>query len=64
MSVTITPDLAGFAAAAGEGRRVISVWTRLLADDLTPIGLYHRLCGQRDNTFLLESAEAGVFSRY
>lgn len=64
MSVTITPDLAGFAAAASEGRRVISVWTRLLADDLTPIGLYHRLCGQRDNTFLLESAEAGVFSRY
>ena len=64
MSVTITPDLAGFAAAAGEGRRVISVWTRLLADDLTPIGLYHRLCGRRDNTFLLESAEAGVFSRY
>lgn len=64
MSATITPDLAGFAAAASEGRRVISVWTRLLADDLTPIGLYHRLCGQRDNTFLLESAEAGVFSRY
>ncbi len=64
MSVTITPDLAGFADAASEGRRVISVWTRLLADDLTPIGLYHRLCGQRDNTFLLESAEAGVFSRY
>ena len=64
MSVPITPDLAGFAEAAADGRRVISVWTRLLADDLTPIGLYHRLCGERENTFLLESAEAGVFSRY
>ena len=47
MSVPITPDLAGFAEAAADGRRVISVWTRLLADDLTPIGLYHRLCGER-----------------
>lgn len=64
MSATITPDLAGFREAAADGRRVISVWTRLLADDVTPIGLYHHLCGDRVNTFLLESAEAGVFSRY
>ena len=64
MNLTITPDLAGFRAAAADGRRVISVWTRLLADDLTPVGLYHHLCGDRVNTFLLESAEAGVFSRY
>lgn len=64
MIPTITPDLAGFRAAASDGRRVISVWTRLLADDLTAVGLYHHLCGDRVNTFLLESAESGVFSRY
>ena len=61
----ITPDLAGFAAAAATpGTRVISVHTRLLADDLTPIGLYHQLCGERPGTFLFESADNGVWSRY
>lgn len=65
MSITVTPDLAGFRRAASEqGRRVVSVWTRLFADDLTPVGLYHHLCGTRTNTFLLESADAGVWSRY
>ncbi|MGV8908233.1 MAG: anthranilate synthase component I [Propionicimonas sp.] len=62
-SITITPDLAGFLAAGAE-RRVVSVHTRLQADDFTPVGLYHQLCGDRPNTFLLESAEGGVWSRY
>lgn len=62
---TITPDFAAFAAAASqEGRRMVSVWTRLLADDLTAVGLYDHLCGGRTGTFLLESAEAGVWARY
>ncbi len=61
----ITPGADEFRAAAGvAGRRVISVHTRLFADDLTAVGLYHRLCGERPGTFLLESAEAGVWSRY
>lgn len=65
MNLTITPDAATFATAAAEqGRRVISVWTRLLADDVTPVGLYHHLCGARTNTFLFESAESGVWGRY
>jgi len=63
VSVTVTPDLAGF-LAAGATQRVVSVHTRLLADDFTPVGLYHQLCGERPNTFLLESAEGGVWSRY
>ncbi len=63
MSVAIQPDLDGF-RAAGAGRRVVSVYTRLLADDFTPVGLYHQLCGDRPGTFLLESAEGGVWSRY
>ncbi len=61
----ITPDLAGFRAQASEqGRRIVSVHTRLLADDITPVGLYHHLCGDRTNTFLFESAEQGVWARY
>lgn len=61
--VRIIPDLAGFLAAGAE-RRVVSVHTRLLADDFTPVGLYHQLCADRPHTFLLESAEGGVWSRY
>ena len=63
MTVEIFPDLDGF-RAAGAQRRVVSVYARLLADDVTAVGLYHRLCGQRENTFLLESADAGAWSRY
>lgn len=63
MSVPIFPDEQAF-LAAGSSRRVVSVYTRLLADELTAVGIYHRLCGIRPNTFLLESAEAGAWSRY
>ena len=63
--LSITPDLDGFRnAAADHGRRVIGVHTRLLADDVTPVGLYHQLCGERDHTFLFESADNGQWSRY
>ena len=63
--LTLTPDLDGFRAAASvAGCRVISVHTRLLADDFTPVGLYHQLCGDRTGTFLFESADNGQWSRY
>ena len=45
-------------------RRVIPVHRRLLADAETAIGLYRKLAGNRPGTFLLESAEQGVWSRY
>jgi anthranilate synthase component 1 len=61
--LTLTPDLPDFLALAVD-RRVISVHTRLLADDLTAVGLYHQLCGERENTFLLESADNGMWSRW
>ena len=65
MNAPVTPDLAGFRAQAAEqGRRVVSVHTRLFADDVTPVGLYHHPCGDRTNTFLFESAEQGVWARY
>ena len=59
----ITPSLEEFTRLASD-RRVISVYAKFLADDLTPIAAYQALCGQREGTFLFESAEAGVFSRY
>lgn len=63
--LTVIPDLKGFEAAASvPGTRVVSVHTRLLADDLTPVGLYHALCDERPGTFLFESAENGQWSRY
>ena len=40
-------------------RRVIPVTRVLLADSLTPIGLYATLASSRPGTFLLESAETG-----
>ncbi|HOA89640.1 MAG TPA: anthranilate synthase component I [Propioniciclava tarda] len=64
-ALTITPDLDAFReAASADGVRVISVFTRLLADDFTPVGLYHALCGDRTGTFLFESADNGQWSRY
>lgn len=60
-----SPDLAGFRSLALEGRRVIPVVRRLLADAETPIGLYRKLAKEQAGTFLLESAEHGrVWSRY
>lgn len=64
-SLVVSPDLEGFrAAAAVQGCRVISVHSRLLADDFTPVGLYHQLCDGRTGTFLFESADNGQWSRY
>jgi anthranilate synthase component 1 len=59
------PDRAGFHALAAQGRRVIPVVRRFLADGETPVGLYRKLAGGRVGTFLLESAEhGGLYSRY
>lgn len=52
------PDLPTFRELA-ETRRVIPVTRTLLADTLTPVGLYATLAGDRPGTFLLESAEHG-----
>ena len=62
-AVPVLPGEVDFIAAAAT-RRVVSVYARLLADDLTAVGLYHQLCGTRPGTFLLESAEGGVWSRW
>ncbi len=43
---------------------VIPVSKRLFAGTETPLGIYQKLCDQKPNTFLLESAEQGVWGRY
>lgn len=43
---------------------VIPVIRRLFSGTETPLGIYQKLCGTRPNTFLLESAEQGVWGRY
>ncbi|PLC12940.1 anthranilate synthase [Kocuria flava] len=66
---TISPTLEEFRELAAE-RRVVPVRLRILADALTPIGLYRALALDEDGTarpgtFLMESAaEGGVWSRY
>ena len=58
------PSADGFRQLAAD-RRVIPVVRRLLADDVTPVGLYRTLAGGRPGTFILESAEVdGSWARY
>ncbi len=58
------PALDTFRGLARE-RRVIPVVRRLLADDVTPVGLYRSLAAGRPGTFILESAESdGTWSRW
>src|SRR5699024_8434180 len=58
------PEREEFAALARD-RRVIPVVRRLLAADVTPVGLYRRLAAGRSGTFILESAETdGAWNRW
>jgi anthranilate synthase component 1 len=59
----VSPTLEDFRKLAVE-RRVIPVYRRLLADAETAIGLYRKLARNRPGSYLLESAEQGVWSRY
>src|SRR5688500_17821555 len=59
----LSPTLEEFRKLAVE-RRVIPVYRRLLADAETAIGLYRKLARNQAGTYLLESAEQGVWSRY
>jgi len=61
----VEPSLEQFRRLAADPQRgVISVHARLVADDVTPVGVYHQLCDRRELTFLLESADAGIWSRW
>ena len=61
---TTWPTLETFRELAAD-RRVVPVVRRLLADEVTPVGLYRTLAQGRSGTFVLESAEVdGSWSRY
>lgn len=61
---TTWPSPGEFTDLAAE-RRVIPVVRRLLADGVTPVGLYRTLAQERPGTFILESAQSdGTWSRY
>jgi len=55
---SVSPSRDDFRSLA-EGRRVIPVVRRLLADGETPVGIYRKLAADRPGTFLFESAENG-----
>lgn len=58
------PSPEGFRELAAD-RRVVPVVRRLLADDVTPVGLYRTLAAGRPGTFVLESAESdGTWGRW
>ncbi len=62
-AAVITPSLEEFRKQAVE-RRVISVYRRLLADTESAVSLYAKLSRGLPGSYLLESAEQGVWSRY
>jgi anthranilate synthase component 1 len=55
---SVSPTRSEFRTLA-EGRRVIPVVRRLLADGETPVGIYRKLAADRPGTFLFESAVNG-----
>lgn len=60
----VWPDERQFVQLA-ENRRVIPVVQKVLADDLTPVGVYRRLAEEGSGTFILESAEtSGAWHRW
>ena len=58
-----TTDRAGFDALLEE-HRVVPVVREVFLDAETPVGVYRRIAAGRPGTFLLESAEQGVWNRY
>ncbi|KAA6433743.1 anthranilate synthase component I [Agrococcus sediminis] len=61
--MTGSTDRAGFEALL-EGHRVVPVVREVFLDAETPVGVYRRLAAGRPGTFLLESAQQGVWNRY
>ncbi|MGK2321038.1 anthranilate synthase component I [Gordonia rhizosphera] len=58
MTDSTTTSLADFLDLAAD-HRVVPVTRKVLADSETPLSAYRKLAGDRDGTFLLESAENG-----
>ena len=46
------------------GNNVIPVARKIISKNETPLSIYSKLAGNRAGTFLLESAESGIWARY
>ena len=57
-SVPVHPSPEDFAALAGSGQRIVPVWTDIVGDELTPVGVFAAVVGGGPG-FLLESVEGG-----
>ena len=63
MTRTFNIDKAGFLAMAKPGL-VVPVFLKVFGGNETPVGIYEKVSANKSGTFLLESAEQGVWSRF
>jgi len=63
MTKTFNLDKAGFLALAKPGL-VVPIFLKVFGGNETPVGIYEKVSASKSGTFLLESAEQGVWSRY
>ena len=57
------PTFESFLEAA-KTSRVIPIIREVFADSISPLGIYQALAEKNDGSFLLESAEQGIWSRF
>jgi len=63
MTRTFNLDAAGFLSIAKPGL-VVPIFLKVFGGNETPVGIYEKVSANRSGTFLLESAEQGVWSRF
>jgi anthranilate synthase component 1 len=63
MTKNFNLDKAGFLALAKPGL-VVPIFLKVFGGNETPVGIYEKVSANKSGTFLLESAEQGVWSRY
>ena len=63
MTKTFNLDKASFSALAKPGL-VVPIFLKVFGGNETPVGIYEKVSANKSGTFLLESAEQGVWSRY
>lgn len=63
MSLNVNISKEGFLALARVGK-IVPIYVEVFGGNDTPIGIYEKVSRNRSGTFLLESAEQGVWSRY
>ena len=60
----VYPSREEFFRRVQQGHALVQVFTTVVVDSATPLGLYRRLAEGNSGAFLLESAASGVWDRY